>query len=149
MAIVIWWSKYLLKDRTLVVKIITYFYLHYWRKGVLRKLFFLQWCLTCAVQRDRTRASTLWFFCLFFSSFEDAKNLLIMGPNNTKNSSKSVIFSYLTMHNIVRILLLLYKKHQIWSKNCFLALGQTQECGLLTANIIISNEETFLQPSAL
>ncbi len=38
---------------------------------------------------DRTRASTL------FSSFEHQKNLLIMGPNNTKNSSKSVIFSYL------------------------------------------------------
>ncbi len=32
-----------------------------------------------------------------------------MGPNNTKNSSKSVIFSYLTMNNIVRILLLLQK----------------------------------------
>ncbi len=29
------------------------------------------------------------------------------GPNNTKNSWKSVIFSYLTMNNIVRILLLL------------------------------------------
>jgi hypothetical protein len=56
--------------------------------------------------RDRTRASTLSCFCLFFfSSFEHAKNLLIMGPNNTKDSSKSVIFSYLTMNNIVRILL--------------------------------------------
>jgi len=32
-----------------------------------------------------------------------------MGPNNTKNSSKSVIFSYLTMNNIVRMLLLLLK----------------------------------------
>ncbi len=42
--------------------------------------------------RDRTRASTLYCFCLFFSSFEHAKNLLIMGPNNIKNSSKSVIF---------------------------------------------------------
>jgi hypothetical protein len=31
--------------------------------------------------RDRTRASTL------FSSFEHVKSLLIMGPNNTKNSS--------------------------------------------------------------
>jgi len=57
--------------------------------------------------RDRTRASTLCCFCLIFFSFEHAKNLLIMGPNNTKNSSKSVIFSYLTMNNIVRILLLL------------------------------------------
>ncbi len=43
----------------------------------------------------------------FFSSFEHEKNLLIMGPNNTKNSLKSVISSYLTMSNIVRILLLL------------------------------------------
>ncbi len=59
------------------------------------------------VHRDRARASTLCCFCLFFSSFEHAKNLLIMGPNKPKNSSKSVIFSYLTMNNIVRILLLL------------------------------------------
>ena len=29
-----------------------------------------------------------------------------MGPNNTKNSSKSVIFSYLTMNNIVKIFLI-------------------------------------------
>ena len=35
----------------------------------------------------RTRARTLCCFGLFFSSFEHAKNLLIMGPNNTKNSS--------------------------------------------------------------
>jgi hypothetical protein len=38
-----------------------------------------------------------------FFSFEHVKSLLIMGPNNTKNASKSVIFSYLTMNNIVRI----------------------------------------------
>jgi hypothetical protein len=43
-------------------------------------------------------------FVNFFSSFEHAKNLLIMGPNNTKNSSKSVIFLYLTF---------IVKKHQI------------------------------------
>jgi hypothetical protein len=48
--------------------------------------------------------------CLFFSSFEHVKSLLIMGPNSTKNSSKSVIFSYLTINNIVRILFLLSKK---------------------------------------
>ena len=53
--------------------------------------------------RDRTRASTL----CFPPSFEHAKNLLIMGPKNIKNSSKSVISSYLTLNNIVRILLLL------------------------------------------
>jgi hypothetical protein len=33
--------------------------------------------------RDRTRASPL----CFFSTFEHVKSLLIMGPNNTKNSS--------------------------------------------------------------
>jgi hypothetical protein len=31
------------------------------------------------------------FALYFFSSFERTKNLLIMGPNNIKNSSKSVI----------------------------------------------------------
>jgi hypothetical protein len=41
-------------------------------------------------------------FVYFFPSFECAKNLVIMGPNNTKNSSKSV-----TCFNIARILLLL------------------------------------------
>jgi len=56
------------------------------------------------------KAKTLLVLFIFFS-FEHAKNLLIMGPNNTKNSSKSVIFSYLD--NIVRILLLLEKQHQI------------------------------------
>ncbi len=57
--------------------------------------------------RDRTRASALCFIFLFFSSFEHVKSLLIMGPKNTKNSSKSVICSYLTMNNIVGILFLL------------------------------------------
>ncbi len=33
-----------------------------------------------------------------------------MGPQNTKNSSKSVIFSYLTMNNIARILFYCNKK---------------------------------------
>jgi len=44
------------------------------------------------------------------------KNLLIMGPNNTKNSSKNVIFSYLTMNNIVRILLSIVKKNKFDQK---------------------------------
>ncbi len=43
----------------------------------------------------------------FFTHLNMPKKLLIMGSNNTKSSSKSVIFSYLTMNNIVRILLLL------------------------------------------
>ncbi len=46
-------------------------------------------------------------FVYFFPHLNMQKKLLIMGPNNTKNSSKSVIFSYLSMNNIVRILLLL------------------------------------------
>ena len=36
-------------------------------------------------------------FVYFFSSFEDVKSLLILGPNNTKNSSlkcEFLIFSY-------------------------------------------------------
>ncbi len=53
-----------------------------------------------------------------------------MGPNNNKNSSKSVIFSYLTMNNVVRIFFLIVKNAKF-----------DQE----TANILISNEETFLQ----
>jgi hypothetical protein len=46
--------------------------------------------------RERTRASTLCCFG-FFPSFEHAKNLLIMGQNNTKNSSFKcdfLIFNY-------------------------------------------------------
>ncbi len=43
----------------------------------------------------------------FFPHLNMQKNLLIMGPNNTKNSSLSVIFSFLTMNNNVRILFLL------------------------------------------
>jgi hypothetical protein len=46
-------------------------------------------------------------FVNFFPHLNMQKTLLIMGPNNTKNSSKNVIFSYLTMNKIVRILLLL------------------------------------------
>ncbi len=48
--------------------------------------------------RDRTKACTLCCFgLLLFSSFERAKNLLIMGPQNTKNSSIKcdfLIFNY-------------------------------------------------------
>ena len=41
----------------------------------------------CYGRRDWTRARTLCCFGLYFSSFEHAKNLLIIGPNNTKSSS--------------------------------------------------------------
>jgi hypothetical protein len=44
--------------------------------------------LICLHHRDRTRASTLCFyFILFFSAFEHVKSLLIMSPNDIKNSS--------------------------------------------------------------
>jgi hypothetical protein len=46
-------------------------------------------------------------FLFIFSSLEHVKSLLIMGPYNTKNSLKTVIFSYFTLNNIVRILFLL------------------------------------------
>ena len=45
--------------------------------------------------RDRTRASTLCCFCLFFPSFECSKNLLIMIPNNTKTHQKVWFFHIL------------------------------------------------------
>jgi hypothetical protein len=61
-------------------------------------------------------ASTLCSFFKFFSSFEHAKHLLIMGLDNTKNSSKSVILSYLTMNSIVRILLLSSKTPNLMIK---------------------------------
>jgi hypothetical protein len=47
--------------------------------------------------RDRTRASTLCFFILFYSEYEHVKSLLIMGPNNTKNSSLK--FDFHITHN--------------------------------------------------
>ncbi len=72
-----------------------------------------------------------------------------MAQITLKTHHLSVIFSYLTVNNIVRILFLLQKTHQIWSKNCFFALCQNQELGPWTANILISNEEIFLQASAL
>ncbi len=78
--------------------------------------------------RDRTRASTLlcFCFCLFFSSFEHVKSLLIMGPNNTKNSSKSVIFSYLTMNNIVRIFFLIVKNTKFDQETVSLLCAKTK-----------------------
>jgi hypothetical protein len=59
--------------------------------------------LNYKTHRDRTRASTLCCFWLFFSSFEHVKSLLIMGPNNTKNSSLKCDF-LITMKIIIRIL---------------------------------------------
>ncbi len=39
----------------------------------------------------------------FFSSFEHAKNLLIMGPNNTKNSSFKCDFLIFNYRNLIFI----------------------------------------------
>jgi len=72
-----------------------------------------------AIHRDRTRASTL--CCYVFFLIWTCKKPADCGPQQHKNSWKSVIFSYLTMNNIVRILHLL-QKHQIRSKNWFVAL---------------------------
>ncbi len=49
------------------------------------------------------------------------KNLLIMGPNNAKNSLKSVIF-----YNIVRILLLLLKNTKFDQKTVSLLCVKTK-----------------------
>jgi hypothetical protein len=48
------------------------------------------WSIEIGLERDH-------FIVLVFSSFEDAKNLLIMGPNKTKNCSLKcdfLIFNY-------------------------------------------------------
>ncbi len=49
-----------------------------------------------------------------------------MVPNNTKNSSISVIFSYLTMNNIVRISLLLLKNTKFDQKTVYLLCVKTK-----------------------
>jgi hypothetical protein len=72
-----------------------------------------------------------------------------MGPNNTKISSISVISWYLTLNNIVRILLLLLKNTKFDRETVSLLCVKTKSGGQQTENIIISNEETFLQAFAL
>ncbi len=89
-----------------------HFYWHFFWQNKLERLSLMQkksfircpLCVNilCTYHRDRTRTSTLNCFCLFFPHLNMQKTC----PNNTKNSLKSVIFSYLTMNN-VRILLLL------------------------------------------
>jgi hypothetical protein len=69
--------------------------------------------LAYTIEMEQEQAPFL-VFVNFFSSFEHSKNQLIMVPNNTKISSKRVFFfSYLTMNDIVIILPLLKKNHQI------------------------------------
>jgi hypothetical protein len=61
---------------------------------------------TMAIEIGPERAPFV-VFVYFFPHLNMQKNLLIMGLDNTKNSSRSVISSYLTLNNIGRILLLL------------------------------------------
>ncbi len=83
---------------------------------------------------DSTRASTLVVFVYFFPRL-NTQNTLIMGPNNTKNSSKSVIFSYLTMNNIVKILFLLQKTPNL-IKKLFLCLVTKSRVGPINSQHI-------------
>jgi hypothetical protein len=89
-----------------ISSLLSYFHIHAAKRGhyLLRKTFSLLQPIfrgeggggsslnSCGaeivlVHRDRTRASTLCFILFFFASFEHVKSLLIMGPDNTKNSS--------------------------------------------------------------
>jgi hypothetical protein len=63
-----------------------------------------------------------------------------MGPNNTKNSSKSVISSYSTLNNIVR---------SFDQDTVPLLCVETKRVGPINSKHNNSNEETFLQASAL
>jgi hypothetical protein len=50
------------------------------------------------------------FFILFSSSFEHVKSLLIMGPNNTKNSSLKCDFLIINYEYYCQNLVLIVKK---------------------------------------
>jgi len=54
---------------------------------------------------------------------------MIMGPNNTKNSSKGVIFSYLTMNNIVKIVPFRKKNTKFDQETVSLLCVKNQEWG--------------------
>ncbi len=64
----------------------------------------------------------------FFSSFEHVKSLLIIGPNNTKNI-KSVIFSYLTMNNIVWIFFIIVQNTKFDQETVSLLCVKTKSGG--------------------
>ena len=61
-----------------------------------------------------------------------------MGPNNTKNSSKSVIFSYLTMNNLAFIV-----KNTKFDQETVSLLRVKTKSGAHNQLTILSNEETF------
>jgi hypothetical protein len=85
---------------------LSFLHLHFYDRKICAVKLFTGVINTTSIEIGLEQASFV-VFVSFFSSFEHAKNLLILGPNNTKNSSKNVIFLYLTINNIVRILLLL------------------------------------------
>ncbi len=66
----------------------------FWKSNKTRHKMKLYWYF---IYRDRTTASTLCCFCLFFPLIWTCKKSADYGPNNTKNSSKSVIFSWITL----------------------------------------------------
>jgi hypothetical protein len=66
------------------------------------------------------------FFDLFFSAFEHVRSLLIMGPNNTKNSSLKCDFHIINTEKYCQNLVLIVKKHQIWSKTVSLLCVKTK-----------------------
>jgi hypothetical protein len=53
------------------------------------------------------------FLNKFYPPFEHVKSLLIMGPNNTKNSSLKCDFHIINYEKYCQNLVLIVKKHQI------------------------------------
>ena len=88
----------------------------------LKSLFKPIWLL----HRDRNRACVLCCWVYIFFPFEHAKNLLIMGPNNTKNCSLKCDFSHIKVCIILSESCFYCKKN---TKNCFFAMCQNQEWG--------------------
>jgi hypothetical protein len=78
--------------------------------------------------RDRIEHTP--FVVLFiFSSFEHVKKLLIMGPNNTKNSSLKCDFLIINYKYYCQNLVFIVKNAKFDQKNSFFALCQNQEWG--------------------
>jgi hypothetical protein len=76
--------------------------------------------------RDRTTARTFCCFGLFFSSFEHAKNLLIMGPNNTKNLSLKCDFLIFNYEKYCQDLLFIVKNTKFDQKTVSLLCVKTK-----------------------
>jgi len=72
-----------------------------------------------------------------------------MGPNNTKNSSLKCDFLIFNYEKYCQNLVFIVKNTKFEQKKLFLCFVSKPRVGPKTANITISNEETFLQASAL